>query len=352
MKILYIYPIYSPTQKLISQYFLNDQKIMESEHEVRVCEFIYLLGILKEKHLGFFLKNLFELFKGVIWCDVTVSWFAKLHAFFAVLFCKLMGKKSVIIAGGEEATNTHIDGKPYGLYAHPIKKWFAWFMFRFADKIIAVSKYNMKEILENTEVDHRKVHLVYHGFDSNHFKKIPEIEKVNLVINVGNINEENYSRKGLKTFVESAVFLPDVEFYLVGPALEGDNTFEKLKTIAPQNVVFTGGVYGEDLIKLLCKASVYVQLSKWESFGCSTAEAMLCECVPVVSNIASLPEVAGNCGFYIDRFSPKELADKIKEALNHPELGKLARKRIIEQFPLEKRREELLRVVKFERENV
>lgn len=347
MKILYIYPIYSPTQKLISKYFLNDQMIMESQHEVRICEFIYLMGILKGGYFGFFLKNILELFRGVLWCDITVSWFGKLHAFFAVLFCKLMGKKSAIIAGGEEATNTHIDGKPYGLYAHPIKKWVVWFLFQLADKIVAVSKYNMKEILENTSVDPRKVHLVYHGFDSNHFKKNPDIEKDNMIINVGNINEENYSRKGVKTFVESAALLPHVQFYLVGPEQEGHNTYKRLKAIASPNVIFTGGVYGKDLIKLLSKASVYVQLSKWESFGCSVAEAMLCECVPVVSNVTALPDVAGDCGFYVNGFAPKELADKVKEALNHPELGKLARERIIRTFPVEERRERLLQVIRF-----
>ena len=34
---------------------------MESEHEVRICEFISLLGIIREGHFGFFPKNLNEL---------------------------------------------------------------------------------------------------------------------------------------------------------------------------------------------------------------------------------------------------------------------------------------------------
>jgi len=330
---------------MISQYFLNDQRIMESKHRIRVCEFVYLLGILKGGHLGFFFKNLIELFRGVLWCDVTLSWFGKLHAFFAVLFSKLMGKKTIIIAGGEEATNVVIDGKAYGLYSHSIKKLFVWFMFCFADRIIAISKYNFKEIIENTSVDPKKVHLVYHGFDSNYFKKVTKIKNDNMVVSVGNINEENYLRKGLKTFVESAAFLPDVQFYLIGPPLEGDNTFEKLKEIATPNVIFTGGVYREDLVKLLSKAFVYVQLSKWESFGCSVAEAMLCECIPVVSKKGSLPEVVGNCGFYIDNFKSNELADKIRGALNNPEVGKFARKRIIEKFSFAKRKDGLLRVL-------
>ena len=113
MKILFIYPIYSPTQKLIGHYFLNDQKILESEHEVRVCEFIYLLGLLKGRHFLFFLKNLISLFRGILWCDLSLCWFGKLHAIFAVFFSKIASKKSIVIAGGEEATNIEIDGKPF-----------------------------------------------------------------------------------------------------------------------------------------------------------------------------------------------------------------------------------------------
>ena len=84
-----------------------------------------------------------------------------------------------------------------------------------------------------------------------------------------------------------------------------------------------------------------VQASIHEGFGYSVAEAMLCECVPVTSRKAALPEVVGNCGLYVDDLNPQSVANKIKEALAS-DLGQEARARIMQEFPLEKRREALL----------
>ena len=256
-----------------------------------------------------------------------------------------MGKKSIIIVGGEEAANMTIDGKPYGLYSHPLKKWFVKFMLYFADEIVAVSEYNKKEIIENTGTGPKKIKLIYHGFDSNYYRKLPDVEKKNIVVTVGNINRENYLRKGLKIFVESAAFLPKVQFFLVGAPQEEDNTCEELKLHATSNVIFTGYLSFEGLTKLLSEASVYVQLSKHEAFGCSVAEAMLHECVPVVSRNTALPEVVGDCGFFVNDFISKDLADKIKEALVCQDLGKKARKRIKEHFSLEKRKDGILKLL-------
>ena len=114
---------------------------------------------------------------------------------------------------------------------------------------------------------------------------------------------------------------------------------------APPNFKLVGPHYGRDLVDLLSSVSVYVQASEWESFCCAVAEAMLCECVPVVSKNAALPEVVGGTGLYLDRLSIDELAEKIRDAFDHPDLGEIARKRILEKFPLSKRREELLKAV-------
>lgn len=59
-----------------------------------------------------------------------------------------------------------------------------------------------------------------------------------------------------------------------------------------------------------------------------------------------MPEVVGDCRIYVDELTPKELANKIKEALALSEdWGKRARERIVTLFPLEKRRENLLKAV-------
>jgi len=55
----------------------------------------------------------------------------------------------------------------------------------------------------------------------------------------------------------------------------------------------------DKLIEEFKKAMVYCQLSRTESFGVSLLEAMACGCVPVVSNMDSLPEMIGTSGIVV-----------------------------------------------------
>ena len=162
-----------------------------------------------------------------------------------------------------------------------------------------------------------------------------------MVLTVGNINKWYIYRKGLLIFVKSAKFLPDLEFYLVG---RYDNSISILKNEAPKNVHFMGYLSDEKLIELYNLSDVYCQLSISESFGVALAEAMLCECVPVVSDRGALPEVVGDTGFYVHELTPEETAKQIERAINS-DLGKKARKRIINNFSIEKREEELIKMI-------
>ncbi|MEW6614769.1 MAG: glycosyltransferase family 4 protein [Thermodesulfobacteriota bacterium] len=329
MKILFIRQ-YAPG--FFSTFIDKDFDILREEHEVVRFDF-----------RGF--QDLPAMVKKVQWCDLTFSWFGKLHAFFAVLLSKLLDKKSIVVSGDDDVTNYIVAGKPYGLCAHPIKRYFAYFIFSHTDLAIAISEFGLQETIFNAKADPKRTMLIYHGFDHSTFKLLPGIIKQgNIVITVAHINEENYHRKGLKLFVDCANLMKDINFIIVGPS--DLNTLNLLKNRAGSNVSFIGPQYGQNLIETLGKASVYVQASEWESFGCSVAEAMLCECVPVVSKRTGLPEVVGDAGYYLEYLSPQELADTIKTALVNPQVGKLARQRIIEHFPLEKRRKELLETTK------
>jgi len=74
------------------------------------------------------------------------------------------------------------------------------------------------------------------------------------------------------------------------------------------------------------------------------AEAMACECVPVVTNNAALPEVVGDTGFYVPYGDSKATAEAIKRALKSDK-GKEARERIKNMLSLEKREKELIKII-------
>jgi glycosyltransferase involved in cell wall biosynthesis len=91
---------------------------------------------------------------------------------------------------------------------------------------------------------------------------------------------------------------------------------------------------------------VYVQASRHEGFGLAVAEAMLAGCVPVVVNATAMPEVVGDAGVLIDSQQPREVAEGVRRALNlGPDAARRARQRILTAFPMESRREGILRVV-------
>jgi glycosyltransferase involved in cell wall biosynthesis len=73
---------------------------------------------------------------------------------------------------------------------------------------------------------------------------------------------------------------------------------------------------------------------------------MLAGCVPVVMNVTAMPEVVGDAGVLIESQEPAAVAEGVREALAMgPGTAARARERILTAFPMERRREGILRVV-------
>ena len=163
-------------------------------------------------------------------------------------------------------------------------------------------------------------------------------------LTVGAVDRGTLIQKGQLPFVEAARELPDVPFVLAGKWL--DEAIEALRAGAPPNVEFTGWLSQADLLDRYRRAAVYVQASRHEGFGLAVAEAMLAGCVPVVVNATAMPEVVGDAGVLIDSQQPREVAEGVRRALElGPEAARRARERILTGFPMESRREGILRVV-------
>ena len=281
-------------------------------------------------------KDRFKLLKAVLETDLNISWFSWTYTRWAIIFSKIFRKKTIVIAAGYDAVN--MPEINYGAMRNAKSAKIAKYGFENADKVIAVSNSIRDGVLQYT--NRKDVKTVYHAFDYNKFK--PDGPKEGFVITVGNVNKSNLQRKGLETFVKAAQYLPDVRFVLIGKHL--DDSIDYLRSIAAPNVEFTGWVSDEKLLGYMQKAKVYVQVSYHEGFGLSIAEAMLCECVPVVTDRGAIPEVVGETGFYVPFGDAKTTAEAIKKAMES-NLGKKARERIKTLFPLEKREKELIDAV-------
>ncbi len=144
-------------------------------------------------------------------------------------------------------------------------------------------------------------------------------------------------------YVRAARLTPQTQFYLIGKPL--DDSIVDLQREGGSNLTFTGWLDRPDLIRKLQRAAVYVQASTHEGFGSALAQAMLCECVPVVTSRGAIPEVVGDTGVYVEPGDPQSIAAGIRKAVENPILGKRARERIVNHFNLESRRRALLETV-------
>ena len=254
--------------------------------------------------------------------DVCIIWFADFRAFITVLLAKLFRKKTIVIVGGYEVAN--VPEMKYGSIYNK-RTFFPAYALKFCDTILSYSDFSTKEI--NDFIKNREVKRIYLYPDFADIKNF--IKKENTVVLIGNAVEEFYpvyKLKGIDTFAKTAALLPDVNFSVIGK-------YDK-KIIEPwkrTNLNFLGFVENSKLRKILSETKVYCQLSYRESFGLALAEAMQCECVPVVCNRGSLPEVVGDTGFYVPFGDAKETAKAIQKEIKIDK-GKKARKRIENNF--------------------
>jgi glycosyltransferase involved in cell wall biosynthesis len=332
-KVLFIRPGISP-------FIQKDLNLLEEQEHLNVK---VIDAALSRRNVKGTLITLLNFVEGILWADVSFSWFADFNAFLAVLLATICRKKSIVVTGGYDVANE--PNISYGIMRLPKSRSarMARFVLRHGDMILPFSDYAAEQVLGiNQNANLKALPL---ACDSEKFA--PGGQKENLVLTVCVVVQSNISRKGLRTFVESARYVPEAKFVLVGAHV--DDAINYLKAIAPPNVEFTGYVSEGELIRWYQRAKVYCQLSYQEGEGAGGAlgEAMACECIPVVSEKAiALRETVGDCGFCVPYGDIDATVGAVKKALDSlPEAGRESRGRMISLFSMRQRGEELSRVI-------
>jgi glycosyltransferase involved in cell wall biosynthesis len=271
--------------------------------------------------------------------DLAFCWFANVWAFLAVLFAKLWGTRTIVVAGGVDIAS--VPEKNYGLRQWWLLKRMARFALNRADSVLSVSHSAEAELAACARP--RRTRMIYCCI------RCPALPagqvKKRQVLTVGLVNGSSSNRKGHFAFIELARRVPDVPFVLFGR--QQDDVIEELRRLAPANVQFLNDTHcderGEaELMRLLSVSKVYVQLSTHEGFGVSVVESMWHGCWPVVSDRGSLPEVVGAAGAVVPLEDLELAARKVREALDQPaDLNAPAMERARE-FVYERRRDDLL----------
>lgn len=277
--------------------------------------------------------------RAVAQADVLLCWFGSLRYLPIVAAARVHRTPVCIITGGYDVANLPAIG--YGTMSRPLPRLLGRWLFAQADAVAAFSRSAGREAQLNARVAPEKLHVIPLGYDAI---PGPVLPRDPFVLCVSNVDDSTLVRKGLLDLARLARRMPDVRFVLAGGGTPAAIT--RLSGERPENLELAGRVSDEELDRLFRTAAVYLQPSYHEGFGSAVAEAMLRDCIPVVSSTFSLPEVVGECGLYA---APGDLAafeTAIRAVLagnfqpaEHPS------HRILRQFPLAARRDALLQLI-------
>jgi glycosyltransferase involved in cell wall biosynthesis len=316
-----------------STFIEADKVLLSEEYDVRIVDFDVrradLIGVV---------KLAYRLFFGVLWADLTYSWFAERHASKAVTLSRWFGKRSIVVVGGYEVAK--VPEIEYGSLLDPKDEKVVRRIIEHADRVIPVDESLKRYAMENLGVDGSNIEAVPTGYDPERFS--PKGPKSDVVLTAGNLERSVIRRKGLDTFIEAARLLPDIKFVIAGRV--GDDAGEALRSGAPPNVEFTGYLSHDELIGQYQRAKVYCQLSRFEGLPNALCESMLCGCVPVGTEYCGIPTAIGDAGFYVPYGDAKATSEAISKAIGSG-MGDRARARIVNEFPISRRGKTIRRMI-------
>lgn len=273
--------------------------------------------------------------------DLAFFWFASLRAMSRAQMARWLRIPILIAVGGYEAAR--VPELNYGSALKTTNRLLTQRLLRMASMVLTGSNSSATEVNANYSVDPARHRMIYYGLHDL-AASIQAIKKP-VVLTVGAISNSNWRRKGQQEFFELAARMRDIEFWHVGK-IEIDPV-AALGKILPGNVRLLGALPDADLYRIYAEAAVYLQLSRHEGFGYAVAESMLFRCVPVATNVFSLPEVVGDAGWLVPPGDLEAAEAAARRALDQSsQIGEAARMRILTEFSFNKRRQLLLDLVK------
>ncbi|MFA5962266.1 MAG: glycosyltransferase family 1 protein [Parcubacteria group bacterium] len=201
-----------------------------------------------------------------------------------------------------------------------------------ADKLIAVSNSTKKDLCELFGCADGKVQVIYSGFDKRLSEKsaLPRMEVL--------------KRYGMEAEDKYVLFLGTIEpLKNISRLFEAFAGFKKRFTTTGKNfnyklvmagkrgwlaaehkqltkdlgidkeVIFTGYIIGDDLAPLFAQADFFVMPSLYEGFGTTVLEAFATGVPAILSNVSSIPEIAGDAAKLVNPLDVKEITDAMFE---------------------------------------
>ena len=206
-----------------------------------------------------------------------------------------------------------------------------------ADHIITVSDFSKKELISGYGLHPDKVSVVYNGVSAE-FHSIPEDQKTEVrekyfegrpfFLYLGAIHPRKNILTLIRAFEKYKKGKPaDHVLVIAGrPSWYTREIFSAVDASPYRNEIYLPGfVESVTARKFIASATALVYPSRYEGFGLPVVEAMASGTAVICSNVASLPEVAGDAALFFD---PGE-ADELVSHLQFISTDKAARDQLI-----------------------
>lgn len=204
-----------------------------------------------------------------------------------------------------------------------------------AEAICTISKFSKDDIIKRYGIAANRVHVTYPGFSMD---KSPVSERGqekiftkygiarHFILSVGTVQpRKNYVRliEAFARFLtQNKQKFGEIQLVIIGK--KGwlyERIFEAPKKFGIEGrVAFLDFVPDSDLPAFYRQALCFALPSLYEGFGLPVLEAMAYKCPVVVSNISSLPEIAGKAGIYVDPKDVKSITDGLLTAVRQRNL--------------------------------
>jgi glycosyltransferase involved in cell wall biosynthesis len=215
-----------------------------------------------------------------------------------------------------------------------------------SSKIIAISEFVKKDIVDFTGVDPDKIVVTLESADplAEASTPLPDLQNKKYIMYVGRPTPHKNLERLIEAFTLLRAQHPDLLLVLAG---KKDNNYQRIEAGVTakglKNVLFTGFVSDGELRWLYENCEAYVFPSLSEGFGLPGLEAMLHGAPVVSSNATCLPEIHGDAAHYFDPLDVQSMSDAINEVLTdknlradliakgHEQIKKFSWKRMAEQ---------------------
>lgn len=338
----------------ISSFVEKDVTILKDEFELSI--FYFEVNNKKKLHVSV-LKQLLFLLKNCWNSKVIICQFAGFHTVIPALIARFTRKKCILILGGTDCVKfSTID---YGNFNRKILAKATEISIRYATLLLPVDdslieyKYSYDSIPESHQGC--KAHIgkkfntpykvIYNGYDAKSWKNhFIEKEENSFVTIAGDLSSRfAFQLKGIDLICAVAPYFSQCKFYIVGGSrLKNKNV--------PKNVVLLDNIPNNELNVWLSSKSFYLQLSMSEGFPNALCEGILSGCIPIVSAVGAMPMIVQQSSCILVQKDLNLLVDLIQKLQNLSILEKHAlqseiRSRLVDQFSLERRKNELISTV-------